>query len=78
MFSQAVLVDNYVHMQMQPNTWRCLLEYCVLCAVQAIEDANPDALDNSDLADTDIPTQVPLPERPSVPVCLLSLISYIQ
>jgi intraflagellar transport protein 172 len=31
---------------------------------EAIEDGNMDAIDNSDFKDTDIPFEVPLPEKP--------------
>ena len=33
----------------------------------AIEDANADVLDHSDFLDTDIPFEIPLPERQSIP-----------
>ena len=34
----------------------------------AIEEQNPESLDNSDIADTDIPTEIPLPDSLYLPV----------
>jgi len=39
---------------------------CLL--LQAIEEGSLDMLDNSDFQDTDIPFEIPLPEKPHLPV----------
>ncbi len=37
--------------------------------IEAIEEGSLDMLDNSDFQDTDIPFEVPLPEKQHVSVC---------
>lgn len=41
--------------------------FCFL--FQAIEEGSLDMLDHSDFQDTDIPFEIPLPERPYLTVC---------
>lgn len=36
--------------------------------VEAIEDGSPDTLDNTDFQETDLPLEVPLPEKPYLTV----------
>ena len=40
--------------------------------VEAIEESSPDMLDDTEFAETDIPLEIPLPEKPHLTV------SYIQ
>ena len=42
-------------------------------SLQAIEEGSLDMLDNSDFANTDIPFEVPLPEKPFMTVILSPL-----
>ena len=44
----------------------CKKKLCFL--LQGIEEGNLDILDNSDFADTDIPFEVPVPEKQFLPV----------
>ena len=43
---------------------KCHLIVLCLSSLQAIEDGSLDTLDNSDLLNTDIPLEIPLPEKP--------------
>ena len=43
------------------------MNYRYLDLYEAIEEGNTDAMDNTDLLETDIPTEVPLPEAPHLP-----------
>ena len=42
----------------------------VVFFLQGIEEGSLDMLDNSDFADTDIPFEVPVPEKQHLPVSL--------
>ena len=44
-----------------------ILKYRYLDLYEAIEEGSTDALDNTDLLETDIPLEVPLPEVPHLP-----------
>ena len=48
----------------------------ILFIFQAIEEGSLDMLDNSDFQDTDIPFEIPLPEKPHLPVRISLLIYY--
>lgn len=44
----------------------------LLLTVQAIEEGSLDMLDHSDFQDTDIPFEVPLPDKQHVPVSIMA------
>lgn len=46
--------------------------------VEAIEEGSLDMLDNSDFQETDIPAEVPLPEKAYLTVSLLILIPLLR
>ena len=48
--------------------------YCTLLQ-QAIEEGSLDMLDHSDFQDTDIPFEIPLPEKAHLAVCYLQYLN---
>lgn len=61
--------DAHQHVDVEFDV--CPEQLCCPFSLKAIEDGSLDTLDNSDLINTDIPLEIPLPEEPfmNVSIC---------
>ena len=69
--SEVGLKNKYIstNILIHLYTYTCILyerpcHLNTMFSLQAIEDGSLDTLDNSDLLNTDIPLEIPLPEKP--------------